>query len=171
MCRPRDIPIPAHLSQPARAQMAAGSLSKPAWLALDDTGAWRRLIASMDAMGLAGLSMLGQHVKAEVTSLDVNGVRVYAVRPSSTPDDGSVYLDIHGGALLWGGGPSCRAMGVISAAMMAAHVWAVDYRMPPDHPYPVALDDCVNAYKELLRERPAHKIMIWAHRPAGTLPP
>lgn len=123
----------------------------------------------MDSMGLAGLSMMGQHVKADVTPLDVNSVRVYSVRPSSAPDDGSVYLDIHGSALLWGGGPSCRAMGVISAAMMAAHVWAVDYRMPPDHPYPAALDDCVNAYKELLRERPADKIIIGGASAGGNI--
>ena len=127
------------------------------------------VIASMDAIGLAGLTMMGQHVDAEVTEIDANGVRVYSVQPRGIADDGAVYLDIHGGALLWGGGPCCRAMGIISADMMSAHVWAVDYRMPPDHPYPAAVEDCVNAYRALLGDRPPDKIIIGGPSAGGNI--
>jgi monoterpene epsilon-lactone hydrolase len=165
----REIPVPAHLSAEARAQMAAGTMSNPPWPAQDDMPGWRAMIASMDRMGLAGLTLMAQQVAVEVNEVDADGVRVYSVKPHGIADEGAVYLDIHGGALLWGGGLSCRAMGVISADMMRAPVWAVDYRMPPDHPYPAGVDDCVKAYRALLRERPAHKIIIGGASAGGNL--
>jgi epsilon-lactone hydrolase len=165
----RDIPIPTHLSPEAQGQIAAGSMSNPPWPELGDVGAWRSLIASMDTIGLAGLSMIGQHIAADVTEVDAEGVRVYSVKPRGVADDGAVYLDIHGGALLWGGGPSCRAMGIISADMMSAHVWAVDYRMPPDHPYPAAVEDCVTAYRALLRQHSPEKIIIGGPSAGGNI--
>jgi monoterpene epsilon-lactone hydrolase len=166
----RDIPIPAHLSPEAQAQMAQGTLSNPPWPPLEDIIAWRRLIATMDEMGLAGLTMMSQQVQAEAQEIDADGVRVFVVQPRVVADDnGAVYLDIHGGALLWGSGPSCRAMGIITAGMMGSKVWAVDYRMPPDHPYPAALEDCVKAYRALLRQCPPEKIIIGGASAGGNL--
>lgn len=167
---PRDVPVPAHLSPEARAQLAQPSLSNPPWPPSNDIDAWRKLIRSMDEMGLAGLSFLAQHVEAEVSEIDAGGVPVFVVTPRNiAPDDTAVYLDIHGGSLLWGGGASCRAMGMITAGMVGARVWAVDYRMPPDHPYPAALDDCVNAYRTLLREYAPEQIIIGGASAGGNI--
>jgi monoterpene epsilon-lactone hydrolase len=166
----RDVPIPTHLSPQAQAQLAQGTLSNPAWPPLQDIAAWRRVIAGMDEKGLAGLTMMGQQVKAKVQEIDADGVRVFVVTPTGIgAEDGAVYVDVHGGALLWGGGDSCRAMGIISAGMVRATVWAVDYRLPPDHPYPAGLEDCVKAYGALLRQRPAEKIIIGGASAGGNL--
>ena len=97
-------------------------------------------------------------------------VGVFVVTPRArTNHDTAVYLDIHGGALLWGGGASCRAMGMITSGMVRAKVWAVDYRMPPDHPYPAAVDDCVNAYRALLREHSPEQIIIGGPSAGGNI--
>jgi len=166
----RDIPIPAHLSPEAQAQLAQGTLSNPPWPPLEDLAAWRRLIATMDQMGLAGLTLMAQQIDAEAQQIDADGVPVFVVTPRGmAADDGSVYLEIHGGALLWGGGPSCRAMGIVSAGLVGAQVWAVDYRMPPDHPYPAALEDCVRTYRALLRQRSPQKIIIGGASAGGNL--
>lgn len=166
----REVPVPAHLSPPAQAQLSMAGMSNPPWPALEDVGAWRSLIASMDEMGLMGLTMMGAQVKADVEEINIDGVRVFAVTPEGVAaDDQSIYLDVHGGALLWGGGASCRAMGVITAGMIGARVWAVDYRTPPDHPYPAAVDDCVAVYRALLRDRPAEKIVIGGASAGGNI--
>ena len=47
-----------------------------------------------------------------------------------------IYLDIHGGSLLMGGGQACEVMARRAAAQVQMQTWSVDYRMPPDHPYP-----------------------------------
>ena len=77
----RDIPIPAHLSPEARAQLAQGTMSNPAWPAQNDIVAWRQLMASMDEIGLAGLTMMSQHVEADVEAIDAGGVRVFVITP------------------------------------------------------------------------------------------
>lgn len=166
----REIPIPTSISPQAQAQLAQGSMSNPPWPEVGDIAAWRALIAGMDEIGLAGLSMMGQHVQAEVEELDADGARVFVVTPKDLPaDDQAVYLDVHGGALLWGGGDSCRAMGTITAGTVGARVWAVDYRLPPDHPYPAAVDDCVAAYRALLHRHPAEKIIIGGPSAGGNI--
>lgn len=166
----RDIPIPDHLSREAHAQFAMGTIGNPDWPQVDDVTAWRGLIARMDAMGLAGLTMMSAHIDAEVETLDIAGLRVFEITPVGVErSDPAVYLDIHGGALLWGGGESCRAMGKITAGMVGAQVWAVDYRMPPDHPYPAAVDDCVAVYRALLGRVPADRIIIGGPSAGGNI--
>ena len=70
-------------------------------------------------------------------------------------DDCVIQLDIHGGALIAGGGEACTLMNTTTAARAGLHTWGVDYRMPPDHPYPTPLDDCVAVYRGAARGAPA----------------
>jgi acetyl esterase/lipase len=157
----RDIPIPTHLSPQAQAQVAQGTMSNPPWPDQDDILAWRDMIASMDRLGEMGLGMMCQDAPVDVEEIDADGVRVFVVTPHGLPeDDRSVYLELHGGALLWGGGESCRLMAMITAQMTGARVWGVDYRMAPDHPFPAPVDDCVTAYRALLRQRDPSEIII-----------
>ncbi|WP_245866045.1 alpha/beta hydrolase [Rhodococcoides kyotonense] len=89
------------------------------------------------------------------------GVPVFVVTPPNTSiDDDRVFLDIHGGALIQGGGETCRLNGIATAGQVGARTWAVDYRMPPDHPYPAPLDDCVAAYRAVLREHHPSRVII-----------
>ncbi|BCY09202.1 alpha/beta hydrolase [Actinoplanes sp. L3-i22] len=167
----RDIPVPSLLSPEAQAQLTQNAgISNPPWPAQDDIEAWRALITQMDRIGVAGLSMMAQHIPAKTKEINIDGVRVYVVTPDGlAPDDPAVYLDVHGGALLWGGGESCRALGIITAGMVGATVWAVDYRMPPDHPYPAGVDDCITVYRALLRETGPENIIIGGSSAGGNL--
>jgi acetyl esterase/lipase len=45
----------------------------------------------------------------------------------------------------------------------------VDYRMPPDHPFPTPLDDCLAAYQLLLEERRPEEIIVGGASAGGNL--
>ena len=60
-------------------------------------------------------------------------------------------------------------MGIGYVLQMGARTWAVDYRMPPDHPYPVPLDDCVAAYRSMLEEYRAEEIVVGGASAGGNL--
>ncbi len=60
---------------------------------------------------------------------------------------------------IMGGGEACRALATQMAATVRMHTWSLDYRMPPDHPYPAALDDCIDGVPATVGAAPAR-----AHR-------
>jgi acetyl esterase/lipase len=166
----RDIPVPSSVSKEAQAVMANPPLESHEFPALEDTDAWRAMIAAHNSR--LTTMMAGHAAAAPVTvqDRDLGSCRVYELTPDGLADDDErVYLDIHGGAFIHGGGDLCRIMALGTAARMAARVWAVDYRMPPDHPFPAALDDCMAAYRALLAERPADRIIVGGASAGGNL--
>jgi acetyl esterase/lipase len=167
----REIPIPTSVSPQAQAILALGPLSPPrAYPPIEDHDAWRRMIAEQDEATLGLLAArMPEGVEVETRTLD-GGVNVYCARPPLVvPTDRRVYLDIHGGALITGAGEVCRIIAMGTARNMEAPVWSVDYRMPPDHPYPTPLDDCVSAYRALLLEREPGEIVLGGSSAGGNL--
>jgi len=61
-----------------------------------------------------------------------------------------VLLHLHGGAFFAGSSNTHRAMASELAARCHATLYMLDYRRAPEHAYPAALDDALNAYHALL---------------------
>jgi monoterpene epsilon-lactone hydrolase len=147
-----------------------GPVGSSPYPALDDTEAWRSRAAESDALIVQMVGDRASQAAADVEEIDLDGVRVYVVTPDDFPsDDGRVVLDIHGGAFVTGGGESCRIMGLHAVGLSRVRTWAVDYRMPPDHPYPAPLDDCVAAYRALLRDHRPDEIIVRGGSAGGNL--
>lgn len=167
----RDIPIPTSISEIAQAVMAAPIPAQPAAPPLHDLDGWREMIAAHNrSVG----EMLAQRIAAappfagEITVRDLAGVRVYEIVPEGA-DDQRLYLDIHGGAFVFGAGEMCRAMGLGAADRFGTRVWAIDYRMPPDHPFPAASDDCLAVYRAALAQYRPEQIAIGGSSAGGNL--
>ncbi len=166
----REIPIPSSVSEAAQAVMAAPIPTSPPAPLLHDLDGWRRMIAEHDrAMG----EMLAHRVAAldvAVKEREIAGVRVYEVVPADlVADDARLYIDIHGGAFVFGAGEMCKAMGIGAATRFGTRVWAVDYRMPPDHPFPAPGDDCLAVYRAALDHYRPEQIAIGGSSAGGNL--
>ena len=108
------------------------------------------------------LPTLPRGVKSLVTSLPA-GEWFYpnyldlAVKGSS-PDlaslgevyEGKVILYAHGGGFCMCNTATHRGLLYRLVKVTGAVIFAVDYRRPPEHPYPAPVDDCVSAYTALL---------------------
>jgi epsilon-lactone hydrolase len=165
----RDLPVPDHLSLVARMYLTPQPASA-GYPALDDKAGWRAYVDVVDASILPLLQQISANATAEVTERSAGGAKIFEiVPPELDPDDRSVVLEMHGGALLLCGGELCKMMAVGSASRLQRRVWAVDYRMPPEHPYPAALDDCIAAYRALLVERKPSEIIVSGGSAGGNL--
>jgi epsilon-lactone hydrolase len=168
----RMIPVPASVSPEAQAYLASGPLPAPDNPPLDDHDAWKQMIAVIDKMVAVRFHEAGgpSAVGFQIEELPVGDATVFAVCPPGLdPGDQRVYLELHGGAFIMGGGELCRAMAVRTAGKLQMRVWAADYRMPPDHPFPAAVDDCLAAYRLLLEDRRPQQIVIGGVSAGGNL--
>jgi acetyl esterase/lipase len=137
---------------------------------LQDLDAWRSMIASSDAVVWSLMADRVSAFEGDVEEIDCSGTRIFVVTPRGTPvEDQRVYLDFHGGGLITGGGDICRAMGIGAASNVGRRTWTVDYRMPPDSPYPAGLDDAVASYRALLDLREPEQIIVGGASAGGNL--
>jgi len=72
---------------------------------------------------------------------------------AGVPDDAAnVQLYIHGGGFTAGTAVAYRGLSARLGTASGCRVMAVDYRFAPEEPFPAALDDCVAAYRWLVRK-------------------
>ncbi|SEQ01469.1 Acetyl esterase/lipase [Streptomyces sp. yr375] len=141
-----------------------------------DLEAWRAVVAGAsapeyaDALGLATTGAVDTGVPVEVHTLDLPNTVVHVGTPEGlAPDDRRVLLSVHGGAFTWGGGPATKSAARFVAGAYGVTTWSVDYRMPPDHPYPAAPDDCLDAYRTLLKSHDPASIAVGGLSAGGNL--
>lgn len=170
------IPYPNSISAKARATlsaMAAGKAARsPAPLPpVSDLAAWDAFIEASNTGMLALLSGGRRVPEAKSETIRLGGAVVHVATPASlAPGKAeSAYLDIHGGALFYGGGEGCIVMGRQAADRFGVRTYSVDYRVPPRHPYPAALDDCVAAYRALLARHAPSDIVVGGGSAGGNL--
>ena len=168
----RRVPYPAALSEAAKAVLALPRPAAGAYPALHNKDGWRRLIAARNAASAQMSAPYAARLKADVAAHPLGGLPTYVATPQGERllDDRHVVFDIHGGALLFGGGEANVRFATVAIALRTGRVaYGVDYRVPPDAPYPAALDDCVAAYRALLETVPAGRIVVSGTSAGGNL--
>ena len=169
------IPVPNSIGTEARevlGRAAATPLEWPPYPDVSDTASWLRYAEAANANMRAMIQALPEPGDdAECIVLDAGGSSCFHFPGTgdSTDGRGNVLFDLHGGALIGGGGDLCRIMAGRWAARTGASVYASDYRMPPVHPYPVPLDDCLAAYRLVLQRHDSRSIVIHGSSAGGNL--
>jgi monoterpene epsilon-lactone hydrolase len=171
----RFIPVPSSVSLQAQQFLAMGLSfggdGVPSEPDRADVDGWRAMIKASDEGLIAVMEMLPTVPQSTVEMTSVGDVPVFVLAPDGVADGPSAptFLDIHGGGLVMGGGEACRVLATKAAARVRMRTWSVDYRMPPDHPYPAALDDCLTVYRRLLEEQPPERIVVGGGSAGGNL--
>ena len=101
----------------------------------------------------------------------VEGVSIYRVMPNDVDPrhEDHRFLYIHGGGYVLGGGAVSVSEAMVIASRARMQVLSIDYRMPPKHPFPAALDDVVTLYRHVLGNRPASSIAMGGTSAGGGL--
>jgi len=98
-----------------------------------------------------------------------NGVAGEWIRAKAVHRIDAALLYLHGGGYVIGSPKSHRHMlGPLSAAS-GLPIFAADYRLAPEHPFPAAVDDAVAAYKGLLDNIAPEKLALAGDSAGGGL--
>jgi len=84
--------------------------------------------------------------------------------------NGSTVLYLHGGGYVFGSPKSHRAFTFALAKEASTEVFSLDYRLPPEHLFPAAVDDALRAYQALLEQgRDPARLVIGGDSAGGGL--
>jgi monoterpene epsilon-lactone hydrolase len=168
----QTIPVPKSISAQGQAYLAAAakrlSAQRAAGPAKDGALEPREQIAAV----LQFLRPLASRFTGSVSTIVLpSGAKLYRMTPHGRSGRLSevAYVDIHGGGFTSGGGEMCELLAKIRASDYGAEVYAVDYRLVPEHPFPAGLDDCVAAYEEILKHYAAGNLVLAGASAGGNL--
>jgi acetyl esterase/lipase len=140
------------------------------WPSADDKDAWRRQLAAGVAAREQMAAAMLTSVKCAVETTKISGVLCYDCVPSDALSRNSpVYLFVHGGAFVVGDGAFAKAQGARTADALGVRTVSVDYRMPPDHPFPAAPEDCVTVYEALIDKVDSSNVVIGGSSAGGNI--
>jgi epsilon-lactone hydrolase len=169
----RAIALPTSVSGPAREFLATPQPSSPAPPPLEDKDAWREAIERRNASMAPVFEQMTRAVEGAVNveTMTVANVVVHVATPRRLSDRNRdrALITVHGGGLIYFAGSLARAEAATVAAQWSYPTYGVDYRVPPDHPYPAAVDDVMAVYQHLLGMREPRNIVIAGESAGGNL--
>ena len=165
----RVIPVPDTVS-PGLKKIIASPIAARAEVPPNNE-AWKTLQRLDDvrsektAVGAA--TLLG----AKLEPIEIGGVPCYRVTPKTVAPGKEKFLllHVHGGAFVFGGGKGATSEAVLLADALQMPTLSVDYRRPPDHPYPAPVDDVVTVWKAILKDHDPKTVVMGGSSAGGTL--
>ncbi|MCM2435632.1 alpha/beta hydrolase (plasmid) [Agrobacterium rosae] len=135
----------------------------------EDLAGWMTMRAAADAHYAAAVRGLAGSLQSTAETITVEQATIHVATPHKAFDARGALIDLHGGALVFGGGEACRESARRQSHQHAVRCYGVDYRMPPEHPYPAALDDCLATYRHVLNRHASDRVVILGRSAGGNL--
>jgi len=151
----RIVPVPQSLSPQAQAMLRRPATDADVPMPLEK----RR--AMTDAYTAGAEKQWQKLCPVTIANDTMAGVPVRRITPMTVPpaNAGKLLLDLHGGGFDSDSGSSTETIPIAYYAQVP--VVAVLYRLAPEHPFPAAVDDAVDVYRELLKTHKPEQIAIY----------
>lgn len=165
----RNIPVPNTASPELQALIAA-PYRVPNWNANPKSAAeWKELINRLAAAGATVQKGIREKLGITMEASTIGGVKVFVLTPKEIPpaNRNRLLVNVHGGGYVYGPGESGTAEAALMAAYGGFKVIAIDYRMPPDYPYPAAMDDAMAVWKEVIKMQNPRNMAIFGTSTGG----
>ena len=164
---PRTVPgrvIPVTLDvSPAAQALVAAPYRVPAWNANPETDdGWRTLVTKLANATLPALAKGRETLGVSIQPTVIGGVKGFIFTPKTIPEAhrNQLIINVHGGGYVYGPGESGTAEAMLMSAYGGYKVIEFDYRMPPDAPYPAAMDDAMAVWRAALTMQDPSRMAI-----------
>ncbi|CAN7593339.1 alpha/beta hydrolase fold domain-containing protein [Phenylobacterium sp. LjRoot219] len=170
----RTLPVPTTISPQAQAVLAQGS---PYGHAEEpdprDKAAWAQRVEERNAMltEMIEARFAAQREAFTFAAQPLSAATLHVVTPKELRpgDERRAVLYVHGGGFTMGGGIAAAYAAAGIAGLAKLRTFSVDYRMPPQSPFPAGLDDAVEAYRVLLDRYAPEHIAVYGASAGGGL--
>ncbi len=166
----RTLPVPTTVS-PQMQKLIGAPLSATAIQIPDTADGWKALVKSTAEAAARGLPALREELRVKVEPSVMDGVKVHVLTPADIPPENRnrLLVHVHGGCFVSLPGESGTGEAIFMAGFGRFKVISVDYRMPPDHPYPAALDDAMTVWKAAAKMTDPKNMAIFGSSAGGNL--
>ncbi|MCX5512604.1 alpha/beta hydrolase [Kaistia algarum] len=164
------LPVPDTIS--AELRPVVGAPLPPGWDAIPGSDeAWRSLVKATSEGAGPALEAIRQRLGVRLERSRIAGVPVFISTPDPLPkaNRDRLLVHFHGGGYVLFPGEIGAGEGMLMAGYGRFRVISVDYRMPPDHPFPAALDDALAVWKSLLAEHDPSRMGMFGTSAGGGL--
>ncbi|WP_435211524.1 alpha/beta hydrolase fold domain-containing protein [Luminiphilus sp. nBUS_16] len=169
----RRVPPPAGASEQLRksiARTSAPAVSGQA-KAPQTNAQWHSAQMQEQEIEIARIARWADTLGVQIEEKEVAGIPVFLMIPLSLDESkkNQLFIHLHGGAYVFGGGRAGIGEGLLIANRLTMPVVSIDYRMPPENPFPAAINDVVDVYKNLLESYAPEKLAIGGSSAGGGL--
>ena len=168
----RFIPTPLTVSPEAQAFLSSSfSMSALPDPDRQDLAAWRMHVKQGNTALTEMSAAFATKHPGDILTHRLSATEVFEVISNSIAADNEqkALLYIHGGGFTVGGGIAAAYMALPIASLLRTKVFSVNYRMPPDYPFPAGLEDCLEAYRLLLKQYKPQDIAVYGSSAGGGL--
>jgi len=142
----------------------------PTWNVVPKTpDEWKAIVDKAAAAVVATLPEIRDKLGVTVQPTTIDGVKAFIVTPKVIPprNRNRVLVHVHGGAYVLSPGEAATKEAIELAGFGGFKVISVDYRMPPDYPYPAAMDDAMLVYRAVLKTTKPKNVGIFGTSTGG----
>jgi acetyl esterase/lipase len=132
---------------------------------------WKSRVAEAARKTEATLPKLREALGVTMEPTIIAGVKAFKITPKSPlqSNRSRLLIHLHGGTRVLNPGEAGTREAILMAGFAGYEIISVDYRMPPDYPFPAALDDAFAVYREILKTKEAGHIGIFGTSAGGSL--
>jgi len=165
------IPLPSEEISPQLQTLIASPY--PSHMNADPKSAaeWKELIDRRAAQAIALLPAMKEQLAVAVQPAAIGGVKCFIVTPKAIPaaNRNRLLVHVHGGGYVFGPGEAALPEAILLAGFGGFKVISVDYRMPPDFPYPAAMDDAMAVWKAAVKMAKPRNMAIFGTSTGGAM--
>lgn len=165
----KDMPVPTEEVSATMQSLIA--LPFPPHMNADPKTAaeWKELINRRAGLIIAQLPTLREKLGVRTEAVTIAGVKCFMVTPIDLPEKNRnrLLVHVHGGGYVFAPGEAALPEAMLMAGFGHFRVLSVDYRMPPDFPYPAAMDDAMAVWKEAVKMADPKNMAIFGTSTGG----
>ena len=130
---------------------------------------WKELVNRRAALLIAALPSMQEKLGVNVQPAVIGGVKAFIVTSNtiSEANRNRLLVHVHGGGYVFAPGEAALPEAIMMAGFGGFKVISVDYRMPPDFPYPAAMDDAMAVWKQAVKMADPAKMAIFGTSTGG----